>query len=64
MMINGLQVRPNIIDEEIIQNNAIWLKSGDLLSFRFSANGSSSSVTYNNGLINIPLSIIEFNVVP
>lgn len=64
MMINGLQVRPNIIDEEIIQNNAIWLKSGDLLSFRFSATAGSSNNTYNNGLINIPLSILEFNVVP
>jgi hypothetical protein len=64
MLINGIQARPNSINEEIIQNNAIWLKAGDLLSFQFSGVGSFSGGPFTGGLINIPLSIIEFNVVP
>lgn len=63
MLINGSQARPNSINEEIIQHNAIWLKAGDQLSFQFSAIGSQAG-PFTGGLINIPLSIIEFNVVP
>jgi hypothetical protein len=63
MLINGSQARPNLLNEEIIQHNAIWLKAGDQLSFQFSAVGSQAG-PFTGGLINIPLSIIEFNVVP
>lgn len=64
MLINGIQARPHSINEEIIQHNAIWLKSGDLLSFQFSGVGFGGVGPFTGGLINIPLSIIEFNVVP
>jgi hypothetical protein len=46
----------------IISNNAIWLKAGDVLSFTISGSGYS----YNNysGATNIHYSIIEYNIVP
>ena len=46
----------------IITDNAIWLKAGDVLSFTVSGSGYS----YNNysGATNIHYSIIEYNIVP
>ena len=63
MHLNGIKIRSNFINEEIIQHNAIWLKSGDVITFKFTGGGGWNG-TFINGLININFSILEFNVVP
>ena len=63
MQKNGVKARPHSIDKEIIENNAIWLKSGDEISFKVTGSGGYNG-TYINGSIIIPFSIIEFNIIP
>lgn len=63
MHLNGNKIRSNFLNEEIIKNNAIWLKSGDVITFKFTGGGGWTG-SFSNGLISINFSILEFNVIP
>lgn len=48
---------------DIISNNAIWLKAGDVLSFSIS-NSSGYSTSIYSGSSNVHISIIEYAIIP
>lgn len=48
---------------DVISNNAIWLKAGDILTFSVSGTNGYSISTYS-GATNVHFSIIEYSIVP
>lgn len=47
---------------DVISNNAIWLKAGDILTF--SVSGTGYSISTYSGATNVHFSIIEYSIVP